>query len=95
MKFFNQIDKGIHRFGRGFVKVEKYLDKKIVPTIEKANKIIGKDILPIAELGASFVAPEALPFLEIARQSSNRLGRATKKVKKGIEISKQLQQLNL
>jgi hypothetical protein len=95
MKFFNQVDKGIHKFGKGFVKVDKYLDKKVVPTIERANKIIGKDILPIAELGASFIAPEAVPFLEIARQGSNKLGKATKKVKKGIEISKQLQELNL
>jgi hypothetical protein len=64
---------------------EQFVEKKALPTIEKANKITDT-ALKVAIPISAFVAPEATPFLIGAEVGTHQLGKVLKKTHKAIEI---------
>jgi hypothetical protein len=88
-KFGKRLGKGVRKFGgealHEAVDIEKFVEKKALPTIEKVSKTVGKG-LKIAEVGASFVAPEALPFLIGLDGANKAIGKGLHTANKSIEI---------
>ena len=92
-KFGNHLTKDVRKFGGQALQeaaaVENFVDKKALPSMEKASKIVNTG-LQVAEVVAPFVAPEALPFIEGVRQVNKRVGSGLHQINKGLTAGHQV-----
>jgi hypothetical protein len=88
-KFGNKLGRGARKFGGNALReaghIEKFVEHKALPTLEKVAKG-ASTALKVAEPFAAIVAPEALPFLEGARQGLKVGQSALHQANKSIEI---------